>query len=301
VATAPVDEVFQRGIMSINWFPGHMHKARKEIRAVMSKVAFVIEILDARIPFSSENPLVSELRGDRPCIKVLKKSDLADPTITEAWLSYFEEQPGVIAVPLQKGETVRARAILDRGRNLLPADWPRQKQMVAMILGIPNVGKSTLINTLAGRKIAKASNVPAVTQRQQRIQLRQNFALLDTPGFLWPKLSPESCGYRLGVTGAIRDAVVEYEDLAFFAVEYLKTAYPERIQKRYDLADLPPDEMGILEAIAARRGCIGRGGHVNLQKVSELVIRELRQGALGRISLETPALIAAEQAAVSQD
>jgi ribosome biogenesis GTPase A len=281
---------------AINWFPGHMNKARREIAKAMPKVNLIIEVLDARIPFSSENPLVPQLRGNTPCIKVLNKSDMADPSVTEAWMHELQKEEGVTAVSLNGLQPKRVKQLIPLGKSLLPADRSKGKTVTTMILGIPNVGKSTIINTLAGRAIAKTGNKPAVTKMQQRIYIDHSFALLDTPGFLWPKLSPPSCGYKLAVTGAVRDAVVSFEDLAFYAVAYLARHYPDEIMARYKLSELPEDEIGVLEAIAAKRGCIGRGGIVNLQKVSELFIREYRQCSIGRLSLETPAQIAAEQA-----
>ncbi len=274
--------------MAINWFPGHMNKAKREIGKAMGQVRLVIEVLDARIPFSSENPLVAGLRGDTPHIKVLNKRDLADAAVTQAWLAHLNARPGITAVALHREEPAKAKDLISLGFSLLPADRNPTKPVTAMVLGIPNCGKSTLINTLVGRTIAKASNRPAVTQRQERIKVRKDFWLLDTPGFLWPKLSPPECGYNLAVTGAIKDAVLDIEDIAFFAVERMAASYPAAIVERYGLESLPDTPMDILEAIATRRGCIGRGGTVNLQKVSELFIRELRAGSMGPISLERP-------------
>jgi ribosome biogenesis GTPase A len=273
-----------------------MNKARREIGKAMPKVSLIIEVLDARIPFSSENPLVSGLRGDKPFIKVLNKCDLADPGVTKAWINKLEERPGVRAVALHKHESKKIKALLDLGRTLLPKDRSKDKPITAMILGIPNVGKSTLINILAGRTIAKTGNEPAVTKYQQSIRIAPKFFLMDTPGFLWPRLYPEACGYRLAVTGAIKDKVISYEDIAFFAADYLLENYPNAIQSRYKLDELPDEVMPLMEAIAARRGCLAKGGVADLPKVCELFIRELRQGSMGRVSLETPLEIAAKKA-----
>ena len=277
--------------MRINWFPGHMNKARREIAKAMPKVSLIIEVLDARIPFSSENPLVPGLRGDTPFIKVLNKSDLADPTVTRVWQEHFDQLPGVRAVPVHKDDPNTIKSLLDLGKTLLPADRNTDKPITAMILGIPNVGKSTLINILAGRKIAKTGNEPAVTKQQQRIRIQEKFFLMDTPGFLWPRLYPEECGYRLAVTGAIKDKVISYEDIAYFAAEYLLANYPNDVQARYKLDQLPTEVTPLMDEIAARRGCLARGGMTNLQKVCELFVREFRQGSIGRMSLETPDLI----------
>lgn len=276
--------------MRINWFPGHMNKARRLIGETMSNVSLVIEVLDARLPYSSENPLVPELRGDTPCIKVLNKSDLADPAVTKQWVTWLERERGVRALPLSLGESGRARSILNIGRDLLGAKrWTRTGGVHAMILGIPNVGKSTLINTLAGRKVAKTANKPAVTQHQQRVRIDQYLTLLDTPGFLWPRLHPAERGYRLAASGAIKDAVIDLEDVAYWLLDPLRTRYPEAVRDRFGMTSLPADREALFEAIAHKRGAQGRGGHIDRHRVSEIILRDFRSGKLGRISLETPA------------
>ena len=287
--------------MRINWFPGHMHKAQKEIRQAVPKCSLIIEVLDARIPFTSENPLVAGLRGDTPTIKVLNKSDLADPKVTAMWIERLNSLEGVTAVEMQGNISGRAKSLLQLGISQLPKDRNEEKPITTMILGIPNVGKSTIINTLAGRKIAKTGNIPAVTKQQQRIYIEQNFILLDTPGFLWPRLTPHSCGFKLAVSGAIKDAVTEFEDLAFWAVRYLADNYPNELMGRYNLESLPDTEMEILEAIAGNRGCLGRGGVVNLNKVCQVVVLDYRQAKMGRLSLETPAQVDYELAHAPPD
>jgi len=287
--------------MKINWFPGHMNKAQKEIRKTVPKCSLIIEVLDARIPFSSENPLVAGLRGDTPTIKVLNKSDLADPKVTAMWIERLNSLEGVTAVEMQGNIPGRAKPLLQLGISQLPKDRNKEKPITTMILGIPNVGKSTIINTLAGRKIAKTGNKPAVTKQQQRINIEQNFVLLDTPGFLWPRLSPHSCGLKLAVSGAIKDAVTEFEDLAFWAVRYLADNYPNELMSRYNLEGLPDTEMEILEAIAGKRGCLGRRGVLNLNKVSQVVVLDYRQSKMGHLSLETPAQVDYELAHAPPD
>ncbi|BDY05592.1 ribosome biogenesis GTPase YlqF [Ferrimonas sp. YFM] len=277
--------------MAINWFPGHMHKARKEIAELMPQIDLIIEVLDARIPFSSENPLVPKLRGDTPCIKILNKSDLADPEMTERWQAYLEQENGVKTIALTQKNKAQVKSLLTLAKEMVP-----KTPLRALILGIPNVGKSTLINTLAGRTIAKTGNEPAVTKAQQRIRLEDHIVLHDTPGFLWPKLSPEECGYRLATTGAIKDTVVEYEEVAMFAAEYLRTTYPDALCQRYNLEELPDDDIGVLDAIAAKRGFLRRGGIADLHKVSEILLHELRAGSLGALTLETPELVEKEKA-----
>ncbi|MAC24802.1 ribosome biogenesis GTPase YlqF [Marinobacter sp.] len=280
--------------MAINWFPGHMHKARKEIKKVMPQMDLIIEVVDARIPFSSENPLVPSLRGDTPLIKVLNKRDLADPVITEQWLAWLEQERGVRAVTLTHNQRQEALGILKLAEEMTPGHDRQKSALRVMILGIPNVGKSTLINTLAGRPAAKTGNEPAVTRAQQAIKLPDNVLLYDTPGFLWPKLSPVQCGYRLAVTGAIRSAVLDFEDVALFEADYLIAHYPELVVNRYGLDETPVDGLALMDAIAVKRRFLGRGGVPDLHKVSEVLLNELRAGTLGRISLETPDMVEQE-------
>ena len=280
--------------MAINWFPGHMHKARKEIKKVMPQMDLIIEVVDARIPFSSENPLVPSLRGDTPLIKVLNKRDLADPAITEQWLTWLERERGVRAVTLTHNQRQEALGILKLAEEMTPGHDRQKSALRVMILGIPNVGKSTLINTLAGRPAAKTGNEPAVTRAQQAIKLPDNVLLYDTPGFLWPKLSPEQCGYRLAVTGAIRSAVLDFEDVALFEADYLIAHYPELVVNRYGLDETPADGLALMDAIAVKRRFLGRGGVPDLHKVSEVLLNEFRAGTLGRISLETPEMVEQE-------
>ncbi len=281
--------------MSINWFPGHMHKARKEIAEVMPQVDVIIEVLDARIPFSSENPLVPSLRGDTPCIKLLNKADLADPEITALWVAEMEKTQGVKALPVSQQQPEQIRQLLRLCETLLPERNLTLRPARAMIMGIPNVGKSTIINTLAGRVIARTGNEAGITKSQQKIKLDNGILLTDTPGFLWPKLSPPTCGYRLAVTGAIKDTVFDYADIALFAAEYLLKAYPEALKARYKLDELPESDLELLDVIGVKRGCTRKGGGVEIQKVSSLLITELRAGLLGRISFETPEMTTKEE------
>lgn len=281
--------------MAINWFPGHMFKAKKDIAKIMGQVDLIIEVLDARIPFSSENPLVSDLRGQTPCLKVLNKADLADAQITASWMAYLTAQPGITAISITQKQPTQVKQILSICEAMLPERNLQLKPLRALILGIPNVGKSTLINTLVGRNLAKTGNEPAVTKAQQRIRLANNIVLHDTPGFLWPKLEPEQCGYRLAITGAIKDTVVEYEEVAMFLAEYLLEAYPQMLQHRFNLTQLPASDIELLEAIGAKRGCLRKGGMANLHKVSEILLHEFRSGMMGELSLETPQMIEIEQ------
>ncbi len=281
--------------MAINWYPGHMHKARKEIRELMPQVDLIIEVLDARIPFSSENPLVPSLRKDTPCIKILNKADLADPEITRKWQETMEKEQGIRAIPMTQHEPQKVRELLTICPQMLPHRNFEGTPLRALILGIPNVGKSTTINNLANRIIAKTGNEPAVTKAQQRIKLPNNIVLHDTPGFLWPKLEPEECGYRLAVTGAIKNTVLEFEDVGIFLLEFLMEAHPDILQKRYNLDVLPASAIEIFDEIGRRRGYMRKGGFADTHKVSEILINDFRNGALGRLTLETPAMIEAQK------
>jgi ribosome biogenesis GTPase A len=274
--------------MSINWFPGHMATSRKDIRKVMPQVDLVVEVLDARIPSSSENPLVAELRGDKPALLILNKSDLADPATTAQWLAFYGARPGTRALTHHHRATNLGRELVALARTLVAPGRVSNRPLMAMIIGIPNVGKSTLINTLAGRAIAKTGNKPAVTRLQQRVQVGTDLVLLDTPGFLWPKLSPPARGYHLALTGAISDRVVDTQDIASFAARLLAARYPDALCALYGLDAIPVGEEALLEAIGRRRGFLVKGGVVDLQRASERLVHDLRDGALGRISLETP-------------
>ncbi|MDO3383817.1 ribosome biogenesis GTPase YlqF [Gilvimarinus algae] len=282
--------------MTLQWYPGHMHKAQKEMREVLPKVDIVIEVLDARIPFSSENPMIASIRGDKPVVKVLTKSDLAEPDNIALWQNYLDAQRNTKTLAVSTQEPARIHTLPDLCRKLAPEKTRGLKKLKAMILGIPNVGKSTLINTLAGRAVAKTGNEPAVTKRQQTIDIDEHFVLLDTPGILWPKQQVHNCSYRLAFTGAIKDTALDYVDVAFFGADYLRKAYPEALIERYNLKELPDSELEVLELIAARRGCLGAGGRADLNKVSQLFVNDFRTGNLGRISLETPEVVEREVA-----
>ncbi|PKH01401.1 ribosome biogenesis GTPase YlqF [Psychromonas sp. MB-3u-54] len=285
---------------NIQWFPGHMHKAHKQIKEVLPQVDIIIEVVDARIPYSSENPLIANIRENTPCIKVLNKSDLADPEITAKWITYLEQEQGIKALAITTSKPEQVHHITKLCEQMLPHKLGQDKQIRAMIMGIPNVGKSTIINILADRIIAKTGNEPAVTKQQQRIRLPSGIMLSDTPGFLWPKIENANSGYRLAVTGAIKDTAIEYEDIAYYAAEYLLANYPERLKSRYELETLPESDHELMEAIALRRGCLRAGGHFDIYKVSTILLNELRSGALGPLSIETPDMAKVEKIAVAQ-
>jgi ribosome biogenesis GTPase A len=271
-----------------------MHKAGREIKETLVQVDVAIEVLDARIPFSSENPMLARLRGDKPCIKVLNKSDLADPDITQRWQTYLEQQQGVKTLALSMDQTDKVKQLTDLCHKLAPADKSEGKLINALIMGIPNVGKSTLINILAGRAIAKTGDEPAVTKRQQRIAIGNNVVLLDTPGMLWPNLENKNSGYRLAVTGAIKDTAISHDDIAFFLLEYLLDNYPGHLKLRFQLDALPATAQELMDVIGRQRGCLRAGGLIDVDRVAKILLNELRSGTLGRISLETPEMMKTE-------
>ena len=285
--------------MAIQWFPGHMNKARNEIKEIMPQMDVIIEVLDARIPYSSENPMVGELRVDKPVIKILNKADLADPQMTSAWMSYLEREDGVKTLPLDNNKSSEVHRINELCKKLVPHKVGADKQIKAMIMGIPNVGKSTLINTLAGRIVAKTGNEPAVTKAQQKIRLEDGIMLYDTPGMLWPKVENENSGYRLAATGAIRDTAINYEEVASYTAEYLIQTYPELLRARYKIDDLPEQDWEFIEQAGRKRGCIRQGNQVDTHKMSEILINELRDAVIGRISMETPEMREAEEVMVA--
>ncbi|MEX0332858.1 ribosome biogenesis GTPase YlqF, partial [Vibrio tubiashii] len=238
--------------MSIQWFPGHMHKAQKEIAEAIPQIDVIIEVLDARIPFSSENPMIAELKGDKPVVKVLNKRDLADPELTQLWIDHFEKEHNVKAIAITTSQPQEVQKIMELVRKLAPHREEIGKNIRTMIMGIPNVGKSTIINSLAGRTIAVTGNQPAVTRRQQRINLQNGIVLSDTPGILWPKVENPHSGFRLAATGAVKDTAMEYDEVAFYTVEYLAKAYPQRLQARYEIEELPESDIELMEEIGRR-------------------------------------------------
>ena len=273
--------------MTIQWFPGHMVETENLLKKAISKVDVVWEILDARLPNASANPFVNKICKDKFRLKVLNKNDLADPEQTKLWLDYFETQkknPAISICGSQKSQVYGALnyCVSKINRN-------RARKLKVMVLGIPNTGKSTILNSLAGKKIAKTGNVPAITRHQQRTSLKNNIDIYDTPGILWPVIEPLKKAYILAASGAISDTAIDYNDIAFFAAGLLIKRYPELLMQRYPfLETLPNDELTLIEKIGSARGCLKKGGIIDYQKASEALIRELRAGKIGKISFETP-------------
>jgi ribosome biogenesis GTPase A len=281
--------------MSIQWYPGHMTSARKKAEETMEFIDVVIEVLDARIPEASHNPMIEDMRNfrQRPRLKILNKADLADPNITQMWLQFFNAQPNTKAVALSCKKAGDAKKIPNLCRQLAPHRGNHLKPLRMMIMGIPNVGKSTLMNALLNRRIAKVGDEPAVTKSQQRFDLSETMSITDTPGMMWPKIEYESDGYMLAASHAIgRNAVID-EDVAIFLANNLLKTYPSLINARYKLEAMKIDVNAIdgvdlLEAIAKRRAYKRQDGIWDMEKTAMALLTDYRSGAIGRISLESP-------------
>ncbi len=285
--------------MAIQWFPGHMHKARKEMAQVLPQTDVIIEVLDARIPFSSENPMLEQMRKNKPCLKVLTKKDLANPAVTDQWLEHLSGAE-VLSTAISASDPATIQQIPQLIASMVNKTQSRIKPFVAMVVGIPNVGKSTLINLLAGRTVAKTGNEPAITKRQQHISLPGNWILRDTPGVLWPNVENPASGYRLAATGAIRDTAMDSADVASHLLDYLCPHYPKELTQRFK-ADLPLDDsIATLEKIGLSRGCIGAGKQVDYDRAARLLLTEFRAGKIGPISLETPEMKTSELLALAK-
>jgi len=284
---------------TINWFPGHMNRARREIAAAIAKVDVVIELVDARLPISSGNPLIRELAEKKPLLTILSKSDLADPETTASWLeSWPDERP--LALTMTDHKSVRA--IPKRCRELAPNRGGAGRTLRTLVVGIPNVGKSTLINTLIGRRIAKVGDRPAITRRAARFELDSDLSIFDSPGVLWPRLDDQEGARRLAASGAIGSAAFEPIDVAGWAVCFLAQRYAGPLVERFKLgeefedilsstSDDPDDvsrAIALLEGVGRRRGALRSGGHVDLDRAADLFLRELRGGKIGAISFERP-------------
>lgn len=275
--------------MIIDWYPGHMKKARAQIIEILPKVDLVLEVLDARLPFSSSNPLLERLRGQKPCIKILNKKDLADPNITRAWLRQLEKQQQVKALALEAKDRRDVGLVPKLCRSVLAQRFKAGKPLRVMVVGIPNVGKSTLINTLAGKKMARVGDKPAITTTTQQIDLRNGILLLDTPGILWPVLDNLGGACRLAASGALGEAAYATLEVALATLDYLREHYPQQLKNRYQLDDLSEVGLPILEQIGRIRGCLVSGGDVDLHRAADMFLRDLRANKIGRISLERPA------------
>ncbi|MBQ9183066.1 MAG: ribosome biogenesis GTPase YlqF [Neisseriaceae bacterium] len=276
--------------MAIQWFPGHMNKAKKAIAERAKNIDVVIEVLDARLPASSISPLLAKTVRHIPCLKVLNKADMADKNRTQQWIEYFKKQNITDAIAITALDHSGSLKVINACKKLAPHRKGIDKPMRAMICGVPNVGKSTLINTMIGKKSAKTGNEAGVTKAEQRLILADDFWLFDTPGMLWQKIIVPESGYNLAIAGSVGRNAMDEEDVALYLISYLKNNYLENLQQRYSLNELGEqthdDEW--LTHIAKRRGAILSGGHANYQKAAEIVLQDFRSNALGDITLETP-------------
>lgn len=280
--------------MAIQWFPGHMHLTRQAIMERIKEIDVVIEVLDARLPGSSANPLLQEMTGHKPRLKILNKQDMADPARTKDWMDWYNAQSETRAIALDASEAAPTKRLIEQCKLLAPNRGGMAKPMRVLICGVPNVGKSTLINSMSSKTQAKTGNEAGVTKLEQRIVLADDFYLWDTPGMLWPRIIVEKSGYNLAASGAVGRNAYDEELVALELLLYLQKNYAPMLEARYklgidaqEIAALHDDEL--LTLIGKKRGAVMSGGRVNLQKAAELVLTDFRDVSIGRITLETPA------------
>ena len=288
--------------MAIQWFPGHMHLTKKAITERIKDIDVVIEVLDARLPGSSANPLLAEITGHKPTLKVLNKQDVADPARTALWVDWYNAQSDTRALPLDASDPAPTRKLIDACHLLAPNRGGMAKPMRVLICGVPNVGKSTLINTLTNKRQAKTGDEAGITKLEQRITLADDFYLWDTPGMLWPRIVVPESGYNLAASGAVGRNAYDEELVALELLRRLQKHYAPLLEARYKLglpagavAEMHDEEL--LEAIGKKRGAMLGGGKVNLQKTAEIVMTDFRTAILGRVTLETPTEFEAWRAA----
>jgi len=279
--------------MTIQWYPGHMSRAKRKLEERLKLIDVVIELVDARIPLSSRNPDIDEILADKKRIIVLNKRDLADRRITTEWVDYFSQEISTVAVNSLTGQGVDK---IVRSTTELMADkmaalrkkGQQQRNIRLMIVGVPNVGKSQLINQLSKKSSARTGNKPGVTKGQQWVKLRDGFELLDTPGILWPKFEDEDVGFKLAICGAIKETIVENELLAYKLVKILQEVAPKRLKERFKLDSINPDTYQLVADIGKKRGCLQSGGRIDRERTSRIIIKEFRDGKFGQLSFERP-------------
>jgi ribosome biogenesis GTPase A len=280
--------------LTIQWFPGHMAKARREVTEKLKLIDIIFELVDARIPASSRNPMIDEIIQHKPRVILLNKADMADPAKTNMWLEHYKSQgKTAIAINSQAGNGLNQ--ITAASKNLLKEKYERMESrgikpraIRAMIVGIPNVGKSTLINRLAKKNIAKTGNTPGVTKAQQWIKVGKELELLDTPGILWPKFEDQEVGLKLALTGAIKDTILNLHEVSLYGLRFLEKEYPERLKSRYNLDVIPQETLELFDAVGKFRGCLASGGFIDYDKTAELVVREIRSEKMGPLTFEVP-------------
>ncbi|GAK00294.1 LOW QUALITY PROTEIN: 50S ribosomal subunit maturation GTPase RbgA [Geomicrobium sp. JCM 19055] len=280
--------------MTIQWFPGHMAKAIRLIKESLNQVDVVIELVDARIPESSRNPVLDETVTDQPRVLVLMKPDMADPNVTKQWLQHYRDL-GQTALTIDAKKNIGISELIAAVTELAEPKMEKlrkkgiqHRSVRAMIVGIPNVGKSTLINRLVGKNQATTGNKPGVTRKKPMAKVGKKLELLDTPGILWPKFEDQTVGLRLAATGAIKDERLDFSDVVLYLIRYMKEYYPKSLLERYKLQAEPEHEIGWFEEIGRKRGCLMGGGDIDFDATAELILREYRSEKLGRISLERP-------------
>ncbi|MCP1291934.1 MULTISPECIES: ribosome biogenesis GTPase YlqF [Chromobacterium] len=275
--------------MAIQWFPGHMNKARKDVAERLKDIDVVIEMLDARLPASSANPMLARMAKGKPRLMILNKQDLADAAATQQWLDWYRAKKNTQALGMDAGERAPAQKLVAACRELAPTRGGLEKPLRVLICGIPNVGKSTLINSMSSRKVAKTGNMPGVTKNEQRIILADDVELFDTPGMLWPKIEVEEGGYNLAASGAVGRNAMDEEEVALELLKYLMQHYTPELSARYKLDDIAgQQDWQVLEMIGRKRGAVQSGGKINVQKAAEIVLTDFRDGNIGRITLERP-------------
>ena len=280
--------------ININWYPGHMAKTKRQIIEDLKLIDIVVEILDARIPISSRNPDIEQYIKSKKRLVVLNKFDLADAAENQKWVKFYENQ-GIEAVLVNSnsGDGIdnaikKIEKINKDNQKKFENKGRIGKAIRVMVIGIPNVGKSTFINSLAKRSTAKVGNKPGVTKQKQWIKIDNNIEIMDTPGMLWPRLDNKEYAMHLAFCGTIGESAIDNEEIAYYLLEYLLNNYPQTIEERYNIDTKNKETMEILEEIARKRGAIISGGNINMQKISDIILNEFRSGKLGRITIEIP-------------
>mgnify|MGYP003311453856 FL=1 len=274
--------------MVISWYPGHMRAASRELKRIVKESQAIIELVDARAPESSSNPMLKALTDDLPKITVLTKGDLANQDTTICWKKFIEETSKTRCLVSDYDNPINTRNLLKEINSILSKRLSANKQRQIIIAGVPNVGKSTLLNSLIGRKVANTGNEPAITRTQQRIKLEQGWYLVDTPGLLWPKLENQDNARTLACLGTIRNTAIDIEEIGWFLAETLRREYPNVLKIRYDINEIPESMEILYESVAQKTGSLLKKGQPDYRKVSQVLLNDFRSGRLGRLSLERP-------------